>query len=106
MALASNGNNVDPSKYSVIPIDPSDLAGIFTTVQARMVVDQPTAPDDRAKAKYVLQMGGDYRAAPDDVGSTNEIGGGRYKYVRTEWRAFNFITMSADAIRASPPPLR
>lgn len=41
-------------------IDPDDVAGVFTTVQARLIVDDPSLPDDRATAKYLLSMGGDY----------------------------------------------
>jgi len=33
-----------------VEIDPSDIAGVFTTCQARLVVDDPSRPDDRARA--------------------------------------------------------
>ncbi|MBH8576634.1 hypothetical protein I8752_27325 [Nostocaceae cyanobacterium CENA369] len=46
-----------PGRASINPID---VMGMFTTVQARLVVDDFNKPDDRSKARYILSMGGDY----------------------------------------------
>ncbi|MBF2067567.1 MAG: hypothetical protein IGS39_24585 [Calothrix sp. C42_A2020_038] len=90
-------------------INPNDIGGIFTTCQARLVVDNPRKPDDRAKAKYILNMGGDYwldLAAPWDHFKTNGgIGMGRFKYVRNRWQAFNMTTLPEAQIRRNPPPI-
>ncbi len=92
------------------PIGPNDVGGIFTTVQARLVVDNPQRPDDRAQARYLLSMGGDYwlnLTAKWDNGKTNaDIGIGKFKYVKKKWQAFNMTTLSPNEIRQNPPPIQ
>jgi hypothetical protein len=90
-------------------IDPNDIAGIFATVQARLIVDDPNLPDDRDIARYLLDMGADYWKDLDaewDYWTTNkQVGAGKFKFVGVEWKAFNMITLSEEEIRANPPPL-
>lgn len=90
-------------------IDPNDIAGIFTTVQARLVINNPSQADDRSQARYLLDMGGDYwldlSAQWDNWETNGDIGIGRFKYVTTEWQSFNMITLSEEEIRQNPPPL-
>lgn len=90
-------------------IDPRDVAGIFTTVQARLIEEDTTGTDDRASARYLLSMGGDYwlsLSAPWDNFKTNgDIGIGRFKNVRREWQAFNMTSLTADSLRRNPPPI-
>lgn len=92
-----------------VPIDPEDIGGVFTTVQARLIVANETQPDDRAQARYLLSMGGDYwlnlNAVWDQWRTNGDIGIGRFKYVTPDWQAFNMITLAPDAVRANPPPL-
>lgn len=92
------------------PIDPNNISGIFTTVQARLVVDNPQKPDDLDSARYLLSMGGDYwlnLTAKWDNGKTNaDIGIGKFKYVKKEWQAFNMTTLSPEAIGRNPPPIQ
>ncbi len=90
-------------------IDPNDVAGIFTTVQARLLIDNPQQVDDTSQARYLLSMGGDYwlnlTAKWDNWKTNGDIGIGKFKYVTTGWRAFNMTTLSSDQIRQNPPPL-
>lgn len=90
-------------------IDPNDIAGIFTTVQARLVIDDPQQPDDRSKARYLLNVGGDYWQSVDaqwDNWTTNgDIGMGKFKYLTSKWQAFNMTTLSPSEIRQNPPPI-
>jgi hypothetical protein len=91
-------------------IDPDDVAGVFTTVQARLIVDDPTLPDDRATAKYLLSMGGDYWLSlsaqwKSDWSANGDAAIGRFKYVTSEWQAFNMTTLSEEELRNNPPPL-
>lgn len=83
-------------------IDPTDIGGIFTTVRARLVVNNPSLPDDRNQARYLLDMGGDYYLA--DGTKLDDIGIGRFKYVKPEWQSFNMSTLSESEIRQNPPP--
>jgi hypothetical protein len=90
-------------------IDPNDVAGILTTVQARLVIDNPQQANDIALARYVLSMGGDYwlnlTAGWDNWTTNGDIGIGKFKYVTAEWRAFNMSTLSSAQISQNPPPL-
>ena len=90
-------------------IAPEDVAGVFVTVQARLVPDDPAQADDRHQARYLLGAGGDYwktRKAKWFFWKTNKaIAIGRLKYVRTRWQAFNMTTLSPDELRRHPPPL-
>jgi hypothetical protein len=90
-------------------IDPLDIAGVFTTVQARLLVDDPDKPDDRPQARYLLSMGADYwldLSAQWDQWKTNgDIAIGRFRYLTGDWQAFNMTTLSAGELRRNPPPI-
>ena len=91
-------------------IDAEDIDGIFTTVMARLISDNPDLPDDIAENKYILGMGADYWLsldAPYAPGNANndDIAIGRFKFITREWQSFNMITIGADEIRSNPPPL-
>ena len=90
-------------------IEPNDIIGIFTTVQARLILDNTQKADDRSKARYLLSMGGDYwlnsTAEWDNWTTNGDIGIGKFKYVETKWQAFNMATLSPEEIRQNPPPL-
>jgi hypothetical protein len=102
-----------------LPIDPNDIEAVFATVQARLTVDNASAPDDRAKAQLGFHVGVDYYY---DVKTNWDVvnpgaGVSRVKQVTNNWQAFNFMTfsdvgvqepgggISEAAFRAAPPPL-
>ncbi len=100
-----------------------DIKAVFVTLQARLVVDNASKPDDRHLAKYLIHIGADYY--PEVTTRVNEtapanyfpgVGVSRSKYIRNEWRAFNFATIDAGIpepggsittkeLRDDPPPL-
>jgi hypothetical protein len=90
-------------------IDPGDIAGVFTTVQARLIVDDPSLPDDRSQARYLLSMGADYwlslSAQWDEWKTNGDVGIGRFKVVTSGWRAVNMTTLDLEALLQNPPPL-
>lgn len=90
-------------------IDSTDIAGIFTTVQARLVTENPSLEDDRSKARYILSMGGDYwlnlTADWNNYTTNADIGIGRFKFVTTSWQAFNMHSLTEAEIRQNPPPI-
>ncbi|OKH42960.1 hypothetical protein NIES2101_31730 [Calothrix sp. HK-06] len=90
-------------------INPNDIGGIFTTVEARLILDDPNKPDDRETARYLLNVGGDYwldlSAGWDNFKTNGGIATGKFKYVTTEWQAFNMTTLPAAQISANPPPI-
>lgn len=93
-----------------VQIDPNNINGVFTTVQARLVIDNPQKPDDRTQARYLLSMGGDYwvnLTAKWEQWKTNaDIGIGKFKYLDKDWQAFNMITLSPEEVRRNPPPIQ
>lgn len=92
---------------SPINFDAWDVKALLTTLQARLVVDNPYRPDDRARAKYLIHVGADYYPETyTRVSDTSPAyyfpgaGVSRAKFVRNDWRAFNFSTI--DAGKAEP----
>lgn len=92
-----------------VPLDPNDVAGVLTTVDARLVLDDPNGPDDRAEARLMMSVGADYwldETVGWDQWTTNaDIGIGRLRHVGPEWDAFNMTTLSEEELRANPPPI-
>lgn len=91
-------------------IDPHDIAGVFVTVEARLIVGDPHKPDDRSRARYLLSVGADYwvnRHAVWNHFKTNDaVAMGRFKYVTDRWQAFNCTTLTASELRRNPPPIQ
>ncbi|RUT00376.1 hypothetical protein DSM106972_075040 [Dulcicalothrix desertica PCC 7102] len=90
-------------------INPNDIGGIFTTIEARLILDDPNKLDDRETARYLLNVGGDYwldlSAGWDNFKTNGGIATGRFKYVTTDWQAFNMTTLPAAQIRTNEPPI-
>lgn len=88
-----------------------DIAGVFATLQARLIVDDLNAPDDRQNARLLVGIGADYwrdenAQWAEDYANNDDIGIGRHRYVKTGWQSYNMTTMSLEDLRESPPPLR
>jgi len=90
-------------------IDPNDIAGVFITVQARLIIADPDKPDDLSQARYLLSAGGDYwsslTARWDNWTTNGDIGIGRFKYVTKDWKSFNMSTVSAQTLQNNFPYL-
>lgn len=88
-------------------INPSDIAGIVTVVEARLVVGNSALPDDRSSANYLVGNGADYYPAVTGPGIQNNpsVGNGKMKYVTIAPRSFAMTTMSAAALANNPPPI-
>jgi hypothetical protein len=102
-----------------VGIEPTDIAAVFVTVQARLVVDDPHEPDDRDAARLLLQVGADYYpdARTNWTVPAPAVATSRSKCIRRHWQAFNVMTFSdvgrqdpgggitEAEFRAVPPPL-
>lgn len=91
-------------------INPSDIAGIVTLFEARLIVDNPSLPDDRSIAQFLAGSGADYW--PDltsgmPAGQTVEpaVANGKMKYVQSSWRSFAMTTMTQAQLASNPPPV-
>jgi hypothetical protein len=91
-------------------IDAEDIAGVFTTVQARLVLEDPAGADDLSQARFLLSMGADYwqsLGAEWDYWKTNgDVAIARFKWVTPDWQAFNMTTLTLGELEQNPPPLQ
>lgn len=90
-------------------IDPRDIAGVFVTVEARLIVGNPNKPDDRSRARYLLSVGADYwvnlNAKWNHFKTNDAVAMGRFKYVTVKWKAFNCTTLTGKKLHQDPPPI-
>ena len=90
-------------------IDPTDIAVIYSTCQARLILENSNKPDDRNTARYLLSIGGDYwldqSAGWNDLKTNGDWAIGRFKYVTKEWQAFNGWAGDENILRNNPPPM-
>ncbi|MCW5943166.1 MAG: hypothetical protein KIS66_13105 [Fimbriimonadaceae bacterium] len=90
-------------------IAPDDVAGVVTAVEARLVLDDPKLPDDRATARLLMSVGADYWKSADAVWDRFKTNGdvaiGRFRYVNKEWGWFTMSTLRLPDLKRNPPPL-
>jgi hypothetical protein len=100
-------------------IEPWDIDAFFVTIQARLVVADPSGGDQRGQAELGLQVGADYylETTTDYASIAPNIGISRTKKLTGDWQAFNYATLSdvgtqipgggitEAALRGGPPPL-
>ena len=89
-------------------VDVTNTVAVFTTCEARLIINNPSLPDDRASCKNLLQMGGDWWLNQSggwlpDWSANSGICGGRAKWVTSEWQSFSMCTLTPTQIRATPP---
>ena len=107
---AGNGYNFHFWSRARAIIHTHDVAALFTTYQARLIVDDETKEDDRDIARYLAGCGGDYWRdtkalwAPGFT-ANGDFAIGRMKLVTKEWQAFNAYAGSFDILKDNPPPL-
>lgn len=71
-------------------VDINKVVGVYTSCEARLVLDNPDGPDDRDQCKNVLQMGADWWLDKKtgwlpDWSANSGIGGTRTKWVTPKW---------------------
>jgi hypothetical protein len=91
-------------------INPNDVGGILVLLQARLIVGDPSLPDDRDIANYLAGSGADYYPAltggwPGNLSYDPGVGNGKLKYVQSDWRFFAMTTLTADQLASNPPPV-
>lgn len=93
---------------------PWDVRAVFVALDFRLVVDDPKRPDDRYKARYVVNVGADYypgRGQDWGVGYAPGVGSGRYLLAKKTWRTATLLVPNKDEgvsfqqLRQRPPPL-
>ncbi len=86
-------------------IDPADIGGIYVTVQARLIVDDPSRPVDLADAHYIIDTGADYwldptAPYPDNANAVVS----RFDTLGTSYASTSATTMTPAQLAADPPP--
>jgi hypothetical protein len=75
-----------------IQLAASDIDGVNSTYQARLILDNPSGPNNLATTKLLANAGADWWS-PD--GSQNPSPGmGRFTYLTTNWQEEDFYTGS------------
>jgi hypothetical protein len=98
-----------------IAIQPADVRATFTAIDFRLVVIDPNKPDDRANAKYVIDVGGDYWPG-NGTGQGGwpyapGMGNGRFLLAKPNWSTATLIVPNTKSgasiaeLKANPPPL-
>ena len=93
--------------YPRIPVNNSDLGGVVALLEARLILNNASGPDDRSRASFLLDTGADPYPATTGPGIENNpnIGLGKFKYVTTSWRSFAMTTMTLTQLESNPPPV-
>jgi hypothetical protein len=110
-ATAGGGYNFHFYPRSRAPINPDNIAGLVSLFEARLIVADPSRPDDRRLARYLASSGGDYYPEltggwPGNLDYNPGIAGSKLKYVQTNWRSFAMTTLSEDQLAQNPPPVQ
>jgi hypothetical protein len=74
---------------------------IVTRLEARLIVDDASKPDDRASAKLLVNSAGDFwRSATQSWNGSNsnvEFAIGRFKFATNDWQTFTSHTLTTSA---------
>ncbi len=92
-----------------VVIDPDDIAGIWASLESRLIVNDSNEPDDRSEARLMMSAGADYwenTTVQWDQWKTNgDIFIGRFRYLTSEWQTFHAHTLTETQLKDNPPPL-
>jgi PA14 domain len=107
---AGNGYNYHFWTNRVVITDPSDIAGIYTKFESRLVLNDPNGIDDRASAQYIASDGADYwrninAGWAADWSNNGSVGHGRFKPVTQNWQIFSMETLTPEQLSKNPPPI-
>lgn len=85
----------------------SDFAGMVTSCDARLILNNANGTDDRSMASFVMNVGADPYPTTTGSGIENNpnIGFGKFKYVEVNWRSFSMTTLSEAQLAQNPPPV-
>jgi hypothetical protein len=105
--LASGKTNHFFGPFPRITFPRAQFGGVVNYCQMRLIVDNAGGTDDRASAKIIANVGGDFYPSATGAGIENNpgIGGGKMKYVTSAWRSFAFTSLPYTTLTANPPPL-
>ncbi|WP_413584399.1 beta strand repeat-containing protein [Bdellovibrio sp. HCB274] len=97
-------------------IVPSDVRAVFVTMDTRLILDNASGTDDRASARYLVNVGADYWPDADAINNTwpyaPGAGQGRFILATPEWRKATMIIPNGrygssmqEMLNTYPPPM-
>jgi hypothetical protein len=102
LSFKPNGNNDfhgwfgNRSQY----INGWDIKAVMVTFQSRLIVDNPAYGDDRARARYLLNIGADYYPTSSGTpGYLPSVGMSRAKMLKDYWQPFTMMTFSDRGVQ-------
>jgi hypothetical protein len=82
-----------------VSMDPTDIKGVWVSIEARLILDQNSI-DDRCAANFMMSVGADYwqslTAEWDDFKTNGDIGIGRFKYLDETWITCNMHSLPLE----------
>ncbi len=91
-------------------MDPADVAGVWVSIESRLIEDDPDRPYDLDQARLIFGAGADYWKSADaqfsgwENPSNGDIGIGRLRFLSDQWQAFNMHTLTEEQLAENPPP--
>jgi len=77
-----------------------DIKAVMVTFQSRLIVDNPSNGDDRARARYLLNIGADYYPTSSGTpGYLPSVGMSRAKMLKTYWQPYTMMTFSDRGVQ-------
>ena len=87
------------------PTTSTSVKAVFVQVYARLIVDDPSKPDDRHLARYLLHVASDHKTIDGLTTLTGDLGISRYKRVTNDWQPYNMMTyITREELDKNPPP--
>jgi len=107
---AGQGYNFHFFPDARVTVSPDNIKGIVVMMSARLVLNNPTGEDDRARSTYLLSAGADYWRSPTanwsaDWSNNGDVGIGRFKRVTPEWLTYYMHSLPAADFNSYPIPL-
>lgn len=122
---ALSSTMIDGFNFHFFPVDrgfvasPSDVGAVYTTFQAKLILDNPAGADNRAACRYMANAGADWwrdlTIFYGDGTNNPGVGQARFTYLTNNYRAIDFYTGGTVAVDshkwtqaqliASSPPL-
>ncbi|WP_145444629.1 hypothetical protein [Mucisphaera calidilacus] len=85
----------------------ADIDEVMVSVDARLIVHDPSGPDDRDQARLMMSVGADYwlsQTAVWDGWKTNgDVGIGRFAFIGRDWQTYTMTTLTVAEARDEFP---
>jgi hypothetical protein len=93
-----------------VSLQSTNVKGLYTTFQARLIPNNFNQADDRAACRIIGSVGGDWWRDLNaqwaaDWSNNGDYAIGRFKFIRKEWQSYSAWAGDSTAFRSNPPPL-